>query len=410
MSQNFELNLSLILAHTLWFERHEEHLRLYGDTISWSYARNGDNEIPTTQESMASIMQAIVQNLPTILATTNSQIVPNELAKFQAQQQLAPQQAALDQQIFQQFGPAFAQTGRDIQRSNAISQAETERDVLAGPGQDLVKKSVETARIADPEFYNLRESAASQIQKMLEGGLGAGEEEAIRRSVGRDRAAIGTEGVDTNFETARNATLFGGAARNRLSEAINLATQAAPAFRSGTDVFRVATGRPSTSNIGESKIPGVAPIGDSTQNFGAQLMGNVFGLEGQTRDLEANKRDIVDRINESIGSLPSCCFIFMEAYNGPLPWWIRKARDSQSTPETIAGYKWMARWLVPLMIRSTFIKSLVNELMIMPLSSHAGYLYSVEGYSHGKVYHRYRDFWLGLWKYIGRKLVTTKQP
>lgn len=99
-----------------------------------------------------------------------------------------------------------------------------------------------------------------------------------------------------------------------------------------------------------------------------------------------------------------CCFIFLEAYNGRLPSWVRACRD-EFAPESSArrhGYRRMAGWLVPLMQRSAIIRFLVNFTMIKPLTIWGGFYKKVPGYRHGWVLKPFVSFWFKTWELIGR--------
>ena len=66
-----------------------------------------------------------------------------------------------------------------------------------------------------------------------------------------------------------------------------------------------------------------------------------------------------------VGGSP-CCFIFLQALNGELPYYVRWGRDDFQTPYRRRGYVWMSRWLVPWMRRSVHVAIFVNCLMIRP--------------------------------------------
>jgi hypothetical protein len=97
----------------------------------------------------------------------------------------------------------------------------------------------------------------------------------------------------------------------------------------------------------------------------------------------------------------SCCFIFMEAYNGPLPEHVRRYRDAFGTTRLRCGYKRLALILVPLMRRSTFIRRLVNRWMVVPLSLFGGWFYKVKGYEKCEKYSKYKRFWFTTFNLFG---------
>lgn len=102
----------------------------------------------------------------------------------------------------------------------------------------------------------------------------------------------------------------------------------------------------------------------------------------------------------------TCCFIFLEAYNGTLPWWVRKARDEHAPKDTARrnGYVKMSKWLVPLMQRSRVVRFLANTLMVQPMTKCGGWKNNVKGYEHGWIYQPFVILWFKIWKQYGGKI------
>ena len=100
----------------------------------------------------------------------------------------------------------------------------------------------------------------------------------------------------------------------------------------------------------------------------------------------------------------SCCFIFLEALNGTLPWWVRKCRDEYYTSEPMVatGYKRMAKWLVPMMKWIPGIKFMVNRWMVQPLILYGGWLKMVEGCEDCESFVSYKNFWFAVWRKLGK--------
>lgn len=98
-----------------------------------------------------------------------------------------------------------------------------------------------------------------------------------------------------------------------------------------------------------------------------------------------------------------CCFIFLEAYNGALPWWVRKCRDRyySHNPRIARGYKRMAAWLVPMMQNSRIVRALVNRFMVIPITKYGGWLCRVPGYMDCKRYAVFKNFWFSVWNKMG---------
>ena len=135
----------------------------------------------------------------------------------------------------------------------------------------------------------------------------------------------------------------------------------------------------------------------------SDFLGQIGAMRQQENQINSQRRDSLDRVNETMSSLPSinCCFIFMEAYGGfyKIPWFVRRSRDLHYTPSVRLGYVRMSRLLVPLMRRFSSIRNLVNKLMIEPLTKHAGYLYGEN--KDGVSCTPYKNFWLKTWDVLG---------
>ena len=97
----------------------------------------------------------------------------------------------------------------------------------------------------------------------------------------------------------------------------------------------------------------------------------------------------------------SCCFIFLEALNGELPWYVELARKDLWTPARRAGYTWMSKWLVPTMRASAVVKHLVNAVVVKPFLAYGAWLYG-ENDGYGWALAPYCSTWLRVWGWLGR--------
>ena len=96
----------------------------------------------------------------------------------------------------------------------------------------------------------------------------------------------------------------------------------------------------------------------------------------------------------------SCCFIFNEGER--LTEAVKRYRDKYFPPDSYVskGYKIMAKWLVPWMRKSRFVKRVVQKIMLNPLSSFAE---AVEAKSQkGWFYAPIGIFWCSTWDQMGR--------
>lgn len=96
-----------------------------------------------------------------------------------------------------------------------------------------------------------------------------------------------------------------------------------------------------------------------------------------------------------------CCFIFLEAFNGKLPWFVRFCRDLYITPKRRKGYNLMASWLVPAMRHSNIGRSIVNTIMVKPITKFGGWLVREEGFQYRTQDMLITKFWFFVWDLIG---------
>ena len=400
----FEINLSLVLSHSLVLES-----KMTG--IAWgNSALNccGDPPAPTASESTAEMLRGYTEGLPGFMEVTRQQTMPTALNALDVAKAVSPGYSQLQADLYNTYGKQMNQIGQEIAASNAQAQAASDLAVLQGTGKDVIKAGVEAQKLADPEYYATRANMAKALGELMNGGLTGGETEAIQRSLNQNAEAAGLT-TPSAARTVAEAQTFGGAARDRLSQALNQATQALPAMKSGVDAFQQATGRSTMANTGDTKFTGAKDdesYGSSAQQMGQSLLGELGANNRTAMGINANRRDSLDRsmqVAESViggvnGMAGVCCFIFMEAYNGTMPSYVRVARDMYWTEQRRKGYVWMSKWLVPAMKRSKVARWLVNKLMIKPLSDDAEAL--VLGLKPRRL--AYHHFWMTVWNLIGK--------
>lgn len=405
----FELGLSAILAHSLVLE--SKGAEPWGQV--WA-VNGGDPPAPTTGESTEAMMQALQKELPGYMETLRKQVVPTAQAELQGAQEVSPGYANLTADIYDTVGRRLNKTGEEIAASNQLAKAQSDADVLKGPGMDIIKSADAAQRLIDPEFYNLKEATGKLGTGIINsyGGdptkLTGSERAEVERGLAQEGAQRGTLNSPSAINTVENAMAFGSAAEQKRQGATNtLAQLATPmtATRSGVDVLQQATGRPGQTNSGAGQFTG-AQMGAGTNNAfgqGQALMGQTGENQRTAMNVNAQRRSGLDMFNQTasaMGNAVGCCFIMLEGHNGVLPWWVRAYRDLSYSlqPEVAVGYKWMAKWLVPLMQKSKLIKGLVNDLLVAPLTAYGGWFYNVPGYEHGKCYAGYKNFWFKVWK------------
>jgi len=104
----------------------------------------------------------------------------------------------------------------------------------------------------------------------------------------------------------------------------------------------------------------------------------------------------------SISSNP-CCFIFLEAYHGTLPPWVRECRDELAGESSSRrrGYIRMSKWLVPAMRVSKPARTAVWYLMVKPLTLAGGWRQKVSGYENYYYLAPVAHAWFFVWKLLG---------
>jgi hypothetical protein len=175
---------------------------------------------------------------------------------------------------------------------------------------------------------------------------------------------------------------FSGKARGGLERTLadfgsNLAGQALQAYAMPYQGIFGSSGQVGSSLSGQSAAKSTAQSG---QWMG--LGGSALGAVGTV-----------------LGSV--CCFIFIEANNGVLDRIARRYRDEHGTADQRVGYKKIARWLVPLMKRSSMIKSLVKWLMVKPMITAGKAFYKENRW--GYIFYPFLYGWLKLFEMVGKR-------
>jgi len=252
--------------------------------------------------------------LPQYLKATGENIGPFEQSLVNARSTVDPQNFALNESLLKYFGPRMNEIGSQLQRQNAMNQSQNELDVINGPGGEMARAGQRLNEEADPEYYGSRRVAADKLISLLQGQdpnrLTGAEMANVERGLNRTNMSNGMQDVHSSGGAISNAMTFGdelNKKRNTLVNTLSVVPQNLAAMKSGFDAFQVATGRPSSPNVGQQQY------GQGGQGFGANVQSMGQGLLGQSgenvrqfADLTANRRDGLDRAAQVAGSLPSC--------------------------------------------------------------------------------------------------------
>lgn len=242
---------------------------------------------------MAEQVKAITDLLPFYSRAVAGQIIPNAQAQLEA---------------LKQTQPGFD----ELARQHALFQVGTDSAALSEAQRTLIPQALEAAKLYDPEYFKTREITSARLNELLKSiGLDSGltdvERREIEQSLAQQGGRRGTYNAPSNLETVSNAMQYGQAGRarlsqnrNELSQAISAATAALPAFKSGVDVFQVATGKSSTPNLGA----GAVNSGYNASNTNAGGIGsNMNQLQLSQMQINANKKDWADYMNQVTSSL-----------------------------------------------------------------------------------------------------------
>lgn len=155
---------------------------------------------------------------------------------------------------------------------------------------------------------------------------------------------------------------------------------------------------------GQRTQRGVASAGSSAQSATTRGTSN----EMIKNDTSGQGQQSSSNFNWGAGTGVSCCWIVSTSYNGypngVLPVFVRRGRDEHQTPEGYRGYRKMAQFLVPRMMRNKAWMAMVNAVMVRPITWYGAWLYKEEthkGYRWGWLFKPVFHGWLKVWKKLG---------
>jgi hypothetical protein len=297
---DFLLNLSRALAHTLVLE-------IKGAYPGCEAARcEGGHDAGSPSDAPWLANRAFIQQFPRMMGVIRPEITPIQQSLLQAAQATEPGFNELQTSLYEQSAPRLAAAGAQAESYGRNQSAQTDANILAGPGRQIFDQSMAMDRLANPEFYAMRESIASQLPQLMSGQLTGGETEAITRSLNQDNLRRGTMNTPNQLATVSNAMRFGDAARGRQLQGLGAATGFMGASRTGVDPLQAALGRPS-QNFGQGQFLGVQrPDGNQAFATAGNLSSNAYGAANNYVSNRAQtSRDSLDRVNETMSSLPN---------------------------------------------------------------------------------------------------------
>lgn len=266
-----------------------------------------DPVAPASNESMADIVRGLTLTLPDFMAVQNSQVLPQAQTQLNAAKVISPEYNKLVTELFAQYAPQLAQTGAKVENINRTNAAQTDLDIMRGSGGELVKEAQKLDTQLNPEFYKTRANASSKLEELLGSiNLNDANPEA-ERLINQENVRSGNLGNNSATNTVSNALSFGSELNKRresLSQALGVATNFLQPSQSSFNPVVTALNRPSTNN-GQSQFSGVNQPGNQAYQSGAQLLQSGTQLKAQENEINANRRDGLDRFNETLSGIGS---------------------------------------------------------------------------------------------------------
>ena len=303
---------------------------------------------------------------------------------------------------------AIKETGGDV--ANAVNNIVEKVNPFSAIAQKLIGKGEQSAEKSGNAADYANEMAAGAVDAAKKGvdainlkGLSPGEAAAAERAFANNQSATGNLGLLNPMNVLASAMNFGRAyddklglynnAVGNLTNATAGATAAANASQGISGQFANLGGTANTA--GANKTNALTEM-NGIVNPATAALGGTLGMMGQLGQVAAGTRSDSKSGSTSAG-VQACCFIFMEAYHGTMPTSVRRFRDRyyRLRPDIATGYIKMAQWLVPLMQKYKFIRSLVWATMIKPATEHSK---KPQHNWNKKISH----FWLRFWSFYGK--------
>lgn len=257
-----------------------------------------DPKPPSSSESFSSVMQSLIQNLPAYMQVANSQLGPQAQAQLGAAQATSPGYSELLTNLYKQYAPQLARTGVDAASAADLGS-------ITGTGGEVARRTQQLDRQLNPEYYATRSAQADKLGQLLGSiNLNNANPEA-ERLVNQENIRSGNINNPTATGTVSNALSFGNEFQKRrdaLGAAINTASGFLQPSAGNFNTAQIALNRPAGAS-GVSQFAGIQKPGDQAFQAGANLLSSGTALKQQQIDVNANRRDIIDRINEGFSAI-----------------------------------------------------------------------------------------------------------
>lgn len=366
-------------------------------------------------------IEVIKSVLPAYTEETIKTFQGLESAKEAAMTEYSPRYAAMAQNLYQTYGPRMNEVQQEIKDANKRSDLATDARLLGSANADaLLSFARQGLTNVDPQWAEQRQNQSDRLNQLmsslsLDPKLSYSEQEQVGRAVNQDLLKAGVQETPGALNAVYHGMIYGDKMREKqmqqqamFANALNAGTNVMGTLRSGIDPVQTVLGRSSGVNpTADMKTLGnYMPSTSDATGMTSSFMGYMSGLNNANVMANRTDSDFWSKLLPSVGIGSSglsaaCCFIFLESYNGQLPWFVRYCRDKFYTPQRRNGYTRLAKFLVPRMQQSQFWRWLVNKTMVIPLTKYGGYYCNVPGFKHGKKYKIVKDVWFKIFEIIG---------
>jgi hypothetical protein len=280
---------------------------MFGQPIGCSVCLSGDSSAPSANESTHDMMQALTRNLPAYMEAQNAQVLPQAKTQLEASQYLTPAYSKLLDDIYRQYAPSMATTGAEVERINRTGAAKTDLEILTGVGGQMTEAAQALDKKLNPEFYKTREAASGKLGELL-GSINLNDPSVeAERQINQENVRSGNLGNNSATNTVANALDFGKERMGRqamLGQAINAATNFLQPSQGQFNPVNTALNRNST-NTGENRFAGVQNPSSQAYDSANGLMNNISSFQNNAMQINSNRRDSLDRVNETMGAVGS---------------------------------------------------------------------------------------------------------
>lgn len=375
---------------------------------------NAQQVAATPQQAVGEVSNDINKEVPDYSALINSLIPGYTTALTGAANQGTASSLGADTGLYNFLAPYLNQTTQGLSNSNLLSNAGGIANTLNSPqASGVVSGFNGLQNQLNPAYASTLGNLSSLMANQNPNALSGSEQAQVERGLNQTNYQQGNMGVGNPLTEINNAVTFGTGLQQKQANFANLAgstANTANTLTGGQNAFGLSTGQPSgASSASTSANPSqfltnpnnILSAAGAGAGLGAGLTGQTANTFGAANSAASGQQTSGSQsINAGVSS--GCCWIMIYGNGGALPWFVRKARDVayQRDLRVSRGYTKMANWLVPLMMLSKLINILTCELMVIPLTEHAGYINGIRGCKPRTSYYK---FWHKIWMSLGKE-------